>query len=93
MPALFTFDRASFTAFRAGRCRRRRAALLAVACSAAVATVAAPASAAPPSNDSRTAAQELGRLPALVSGTTVDATLEQDEPFSGVGPIRNSVWL
>jgi hypothetical protein len=28
-----------------------------------------------------------------VSGTTVDATLEQDEPFSPVGPIKNSVWF
>jgi hypothetical protein len=68
-------------------------ALVALVCVAAVATPAAPASAAPPPNDSRTAPQELGRLPALVTGTTVDATLEQDEPFSGVGPIKNSVWF
>ena len=59
----------------------------------AAAGFAAPASAAPPANDARTAAQNLGKLPALVSGTTVDATLEEDEPPSAAGVIKNSVWF
>jgi hypothetical protein len=67
--------------------------LMTLLCVAALAALAAPAAAAPPPNDSRTAPQELGSLPALVSGTTVDATLEPEEPFSGVGPIKNSVWF
>jgi len=54
--------------------------------------LAPPALAAPPPNDARTSAQELGQLPALVRGTTVEATLEQDEPESGCGAIKNSVW-
>jgi hypothetical protein len=66
--------------------------LVALGCVVGVATFAAPASAAPPPNDSRGTPEQLGDLPALVSGTTVDATLEQDEPFSGVGPTKNSVW-
>jgi hypothetical protein len=32
-------------------------------------------------------------MPAFVSGTTVDATMEQDEPFPACGPIKNSVWF
>ena len=58
-----------------------------------LAVFAPPALAAPPSNDARTGAQELGRLPALVRGATVEATLEADEPGSGCGPIKNSVWF
>jgi hypothetical protein len=54
---------------------------------------AAPAAAAPPPNDSRTAPQQLGRLPTLVSGTTVEATMEQDEPPAACGAIKNSVWF
>jgi hypothetical protein len=59
----------------------------------AFAVLAAPASAAPPQNDARTAPQELRVLPAVVTGTTVDATLEPEEPVSGCGPIKNSVWF
>jgi hypothetical protein len=51
------------------------------------------ATAAPPSNDARTAPQQLGALPATVRGTTAEATTEPDEPFSSCGPaIKNSVW-
>jgi hypothetical protein len=66
-----------------------------IACGAVIALLclAAPAAAAPPSNDSRTAPQELGRLPALVSGTTIEATVEQDEPPSACGAIKSSVWF
>src|SRR5687768_16905665 len=94
-PATSTVGTVSFTAPSHGGRRNlgRLAGMMTLACVAAVAAFSAPASAAPPSNDSRTAPQELGRLPALVSGTTVDATLEQDEPFSPVGPIKNSVWF
>jgi hypothetical protein len=53
----------------------------------------APAAAAPPPNDMRTAPQELGRLPALVSGTTAEATMEADEPPSQGPAIKNSVWF
>ena len=49
--------------------------------------------AAPPPNDARTAPQDLGALPALVRGTTAEATLEEDEPGSACGPIKNSVWF
>jgi hypothetical protein len=53
----------------------------------------APASAAPPSNDARGSAQALGRLPASVRGTTVDATLEAGELGSGCTQTKNSVWF
>jgi hypothetical protein len=52
--------------------------------------LAAPAAAAPPANDARTSPQPL-TLPALVRGTTVDATTDTDEPPSCAG-IKNSVW-
>ena len=48
--------------------------------------------AAPPSNDQRVTPQVL-TLPTSVSGSTVEATLEVDEPFSTCGrAIKNSVW-
>jgi hypothetical protein len=53
---------------------------------------APPAQAAPPPNDSRAAAQALGALPADVRGTTVEASLEPDEPPPGCTPMRASVW-
>ena len=46
-----------------------------------IAALPAPALAAPPANDQRAAAQPLA-LPAGVSGTTRDSTLEPDEPGS-----------
>jgi hypothetical protein len=49
------------------------------------------AAAAPPSNDARRAAQPLV-LPASVSGTTVDATVETDEPPSDCAASGGSVW-
>jgi hypothetical protein len=64
-----------------------------LACCGVLAVLAPPTLAAPPANDARTAAHELGRLPALVRGSTVEATLEEDEPGSGCGPIKNSVWF
>ena len=72
--------------------RVRFAGLVALLFVVVSAALAAPAFAAPPSNDVRTAPQDLESLPALVSGTTVDATLEPDEPVSACGPIKNSVW-
>ena len=54
---------------------------------------AAPAAAAPPANDARAASQPVGALPATLRGTTVDATLEEDEPFSSCsGGAKGSVW-
>jgi hypothetical protein len=41
----------------------------------------------------RTAPQELGSLPAVVTGTTVEATMETDEPGSPGPAIKNSVWF
>jgi hypothetical protein len=59
----------------------------------ALLALAAPAQAAPPGNDVRTAPQDLGPLPALARGTTVDATLDADEPPSDCGAIKSSVWF
>jgi hypothetical protein len=53
--------------------------------------VVPPATAAPPPNDARGAAQPLA-LPASVSGTTVEATVEMDEPPSGCAASGGSVW-
>jgi hypothetical protein len=50
----------------------------------------AAASAAAPSNDNRASARELS-LPASVNGTTVDSTLETDEPGS-CAALKGSVW-
>jgi hypothetical protein len=50
----------------------------------------AAAHAAPPANDARTAPQAVS-LPASVTGTTLDSTLEADEPPSCSG-LRGSVW-
>ncbi len=67
-----------------------------LAAAAAVAVVlplaaAAPAAAAPPANDARAAAQVISSLPATIQGTTVDASVEPDEPF-GCTSVKNSVW-
>ena len=59
-------------------------------CSLAAAALPAPALAAPPANDQRAAAQAL-TLPAGVSGTTRETTLEEDEPGS-CAQLRGSVW-
>ena len=72
---------------------RLHAGAVLVCCCAALAALPALASAAPPSNDARTAPQDLGPLPAVVRGTTAEATLEEDEPGSSCGPIKNSVWF
>ena len=68
---------------------------LTVAAIAVAATLSAapPALAAPPANDARGGAQALGRLPASVRGTTVDATLEAAELGSNCTPTKNSVWF
>jgi len=64
----------------------------------AVATLASllgatPATAAPPANDARAAATTLSPLPATVRGTTVESTLELDEPASSCAPpLKGSVW-
>jgi hypothetical protein len=72
--------------------RPRTAFLLALLLAAGLAHVA-PAAAAPPGNDARAAAQPIGALPANLRGTTVEATLEQDEPFSSCSPgTKGSVW-
>lgn len=65
---------------------------LAVVILATVAGVT-PAAAAPPANDARGAAQSLGSLPVAVTGTTVESTLETDEPPSSCAPaLKGSVW-
>ena len=64
-----------------------------VCCCALLAGLPGAALGVPPHNDARTAPQELGQLPALVRGTTAEATLEEDEPGSTCGPIKNSVWF
>jgi hypothetical protein len=70
-----------------------RTLLLAVMAAAALLAGAAPAVAAPPPNDARAAAQPVGALPATVRGTTVEATLEPDEPVpSCTGATKGSVW-
>ena len=72
----------------------RSAALLALLL-AALLVQAAPAQAAPPPNDPRAAPALVGALPALVRGTTVEATLDEDEPPSPCGqlaPSKGSVW-
>jgi hypothetical protein len=67
--------------------------LLAAVVPAALLLQGTPAHAAAPANDARAAAHEVGALPATLRGTTVDATLDEDEPFSGCGgPTKNSVW-
>jgi hypothetical protein len=60
---------------------------------AAALASATPALAAPPPNDARAAAEALGRLPASVRGTTVEATLEPTELGSSCTPTKNSVWF
>jgi hypothetical protein len=59
---------------------------------AAVALLVAPAAAhaAPPANDARTSPQAV-TLPASVSGTTRESTLEADEP-SSCAALKGSVW-
>jgi hypothetical protein len=59
----------------------------------ALAAGAAPAHAARPANDNRVNAQSLDPLPATVTGTTQDATVEKNtEPFSDCGEVGPSVW-
>lgn len=54
---------------------------------------ALPAAAAPPANDSRTAAHDVGPLPATVAGTTVESTLEADDPPATCSSgLKGSVW-
>lgn len=61
---------------------------------AALASLSLPgvAHAAPPPNDNRAAAQVIADVPATVRGTTVDATLEPDEPASCRGATKGSVF-
>lgn len=63
---------------------------VAVVAAAAFLLLPASAPAAPPSNDNRAGARELS-LPASLTGTTVDSTLETDEPGS-CAPLKGSVW-
>jgi hypothetical protein len=71
--------------------RLRRVSWCVIACLAAVAFPAA-AHAAPPANDNRADAQQVPKIPATLDGTTVDSTLEQDEPTSGCGELAGSGW-
>jgi hypothetical protein len=64
--------------------------IIAAAVLVLAAALPAPALAAPPPNDQRAAAQPLA-LPAGVSGTTRDSTLEPDEPGS-CAELRGSDW-
>jgi len=78
---------------RTGRARRARALAASTTTLLALSLLgAAPASAAAPANDARTAPQALA-LPTTVQGTTVEATLEPDEPASACGrALKGSVW-
>jgi Bacterial pre-peptidase C-terminal domain len=69
---------------------RRSAVLIAVG--AFVLFTAPAAGAAPPPNDARAAPQPLGALPASVRGTTVEASVEADEPASSCAANGGSVW-
>ena len=57
-----------------------------------VLVAASTAMAAPPPNDARGTPQSLGTLPADVRGTTVESSVEADEPPSGCATVRGSVW-
>src|SRR5919206_5055582 len=70
--------------------RMRRGTLCELAAALCLLVLAAPAAAAAPSNDDRTSPQPLS-LPASVTGTTRQATLESDEP-SSCENLRASVW-
>jgi hypothetical protein len=48
--------------------------------------------ASPPPNDNRNSPQPLGALPVAVTGTTVGATVETNEPPSGCAATAASVW-
>ncbi len=53
---------------------------------------AAARSAGPPTNDNRATPVQLDGLPAVVSGTTVDATDDPKDPRSGCGRPHDTVW-
>src|SRR3954447_760020 len=74
-----------------GRDRGWFAGLVVVSFIVASCVLATRASAAPPPNDARTTPQQLQALPARISGTTVDATVDADEPGS-CASMKNSVW-
>ena len=67
------------------------AALLIVPATAAAGRSAATAPKAPP-NDNRTTATAVGGLPATVSGTTVGATDDPNDPRSYCGRAHDTVW-
>jgi hypothetical protein len=69
-----------------------RSSFVAVAVAGWALATASAALAAPPPNDARSAAQPLGSLPADVRATTVESTLDADEPVGGCAPMRGSVW-
>ncbi len=52
----------------------------------------AAAAASPPGNDNRANANQVGSLPASVSGTTVEATDDPTDPRSGCGRAHDTVW-
>ena len=74
--------------------RRAPALALGVVAALAVSLLSAgPAAAAPPANDTRASAQDVGTLPTTIRGTTVEATLEADDPApSCSGALKGSVW-
>ena len=71
----------------------RSLAVLAVLLTALLVQTSA-ASAAPPPNDARSAPAAVGALPATISGTTVESTIDADEPPSSCGSLspKGSVW-
>ena len=71
-----------------------RATLLPALAVLAVLVLPAAASAAPPPNDARSAPAAVGALPATISGTTVESTLDLDEPISACSApnAKGSVW-
>jgi hypothetical protein len=68
--------------------------LLVASSIAALGVLVAPAAlAAAPPNDNRATPQAIGRLPAHLTATTVEATKELGEPFSSCGDTGPSVWF
>jgi hypothetical protein len=72
--------------------RGRSLAVLTAALLAAPLLGASPAAAAAPANDARASATDIGALPVTINGTTVEATVEPDEPASQCNSTKNSVW-
>lgn len=61
-------------------------------CAVLVALLAASPASAAPANDDVDSARDVGALPARLTGTTSDATIERDEPTTRCGAASGTVW-